>query len=170
MAVNNTVYVLDSNILIQAKAEYYKFSYCPGFWDLIMDSHYKGKVESIESVRKELLNGNDELAQWIKKVPKPFFIAPDKDTFKNLTSVSQWVDQQKKYKPADVTKFLSGADPILIAHCMNRPDRVLVSQETIVAKESSKVTIPNVAQQFGVSVINTFEFLDRVNYQLVLKK
>lgn len=57
-------YLLDANVLIQAKNTHYGFDFCPGFWDWIDAANRNQRVFGIEKVRDELLGGADELAQW----------------------------------------------------------------------------------------------------------
>lgn len=57
-------YVLDTNILIEAKDAYYTFDVCPGFWDWLITQNRDGVVYSVPAVNDELQRGNDELSRW----------------------------------------------------------------------------------------------------------
>ena len=48
------VYVVDSDVLITAKNLYYAFDICPGFWRCLLHHHRRGRVFSIDPVRREL--------------------------------------------------------------------------------------------------------------------
>lgn len=66
-------FVIDSNVFINSKNFYYNFGYCKIFWDLLLELHKKGLVYSINSVKNELKNGNDEIVDWINnEVPSSF--------------------------------------------------------------------------------------------------
>ena len=58
------MYLVDSNVLIEAKNRYYAFDNAPGFWEWLERAHRAGRVFSIEKVEEELLRGDDELAKW----------------------------------------------------------------------------------------------------------
>ncbi|SES92652.1 protein of unknown function [Thorsellia anophelis DSM 18579] len=60
-------YLIDSNIFIQSKNFEYRFEYCRIFWDLLVKLHEKGIVYSINAVKEELLQKDDDLSDWIKK-------------------------------------------------------------------------------------------------------
>jgi len=60
-------YLLDSNVFIRAKNDYYGFDICPAFWDWIEQAHGSGVVYSVEAVYDELVAGDDELVAG----PKP---------------------------------------------------------------------------------------------------
>lgn len=68
-------YLLDSNIFIQAKNEYYGFDLCPGFWEWLEQQNAAGKVFSIDRVQEELVSYADALSQWAKKQGHVFFLA-----------------------------------------------------------------------------------------------
>lgn len=60
------MYLVDANVLIEAKNRYYAFDIAPGFWAWLEGAHAAGEVGSIETVHKELVSGNDELADWAR--------------------------------------------------------------------------------------------------------
>ncbi|HQE16557.1 MAG TPA: DUF4411 family protein [Mycobacterium sp.] len=60
------MYLVDANVLIEAKNRYYAFDIAPGFWEWLEGAHATGEVGSIEAVRSELVGGNDELSEWAK--------------------------------------------------------------------------------------------------------
>lgn len=51
------MFLIDANILIEAKNRYYAFDIAPGFWVWLNQAHQVGVVCSIEAVRDELLEG-----------------------------------------------------------------------------------------------------------------
>jgi hypothetical protein len=69
-------YLLDANVFIQAKNLHYGFDFCPAFWDWIDQAHAKGAVYSVDSVRTELIAGNDDLADWANQRTDGFFCPP----------------------------------------------------------------------------------------------
>ncbi len=66
------MFLIDANILIEAKNRYYAFDLAPGFWDWLEGAYRQDLVCSIEAVRDELLQGNDELAEWTRANPGLF--------------------------------------------------------------------------------------------------
>lgn len=53
------MYLIDTNVLVEAKNRYYAFDIAPGFWAWLQQAHQQSHVCSIEPVRDELLIGND---------------------------------------------------------------------------------------------------------------
>ncbi|HEU4970946.1 MAG TPA: DUF4411 family protein, partial [Gaiellaceae bacterium] len=83
-------YLVDSDVLIQAKNRHYPFDVCPGFWDWLDSAHKAGTIFSVAKVHDELCDGADELAEWAK-ARDSFFLDPDDDVLASMTDVAQWV-------------------------------------------------------------------------------
>lgn len=63
-------YLLDANVLMEAKRRYYRFGLCPGFRECIAWQHKQGALLSIDRIRKEIDQGTDDLTEWVKR-PHP---------------------------------------------------------------------------------------------------
>ena len=85
-------YLLDTNIFIEAKNYYYKFSFCPAFWDWLIKKNEKKEVLSVEEVYNEMKDGEDDLSEWIKE-KKNFFLKPNQEVFTCLGVVSNYIEQ-----------------------------------------------------------------------------
>ncbi|EPH03489.1 hypothetical protein HMPREF1531_01552 [Propionibacterium sp. oral taxon 192 str. F0372] len=51
------MYLVDANVLIEAKNRYSAFDIAPGFWKWLDQAHLRGTVFSIERVGEELGHG-----------------------------------------------------------------------------------------------------------------
>lgn len=161
-------YLMDSNALIQAKNQFYRFTFCPGFWDWVATEHAKGALCSIEKVKAELEDGQDELANWAAKViPAPFFVRPTAQVVTTQAVVSQWVNAQPIYSPHEKAKFLSKADPWLVAEAIQNKHQIITFEEQVPAN-STKVKIPNVATNFGVKTLNLYDVIEASGARLRL--
>lgn len=159
-------YLLDSNIFIQAKNEYYGFDLCPGFWDWLEQQNAAGKVFSIDRVQAELISYADTLSQWAKKQGNVFFLALDQASIQEMTTVSTWV-QNAPHRPDAKSVFLAGADPFLIAYAKAH-NHTVVSHEIHVEAERRKLKIPAVCRGLNVPCIRTFEMLRQEGATFVL--
>ena len=70
-------YLLDANVLIQAKNLHYGFDFCPAFWDWLIENNIAKRVFSVEKVGDEINAGDDELADWALNRGAGFFLKPD---------------------------------------------------------------------------------------------
>lgn len=147
-------FVLDSNILIQAKNEYYAFDICPGFWELLEREAAAGNLLSIEQVFDEIQDGKDELAEWVA------------GRREQVSEVSQWV-MSADYKDAAKRDFLANADPFIIAFAKAN-GHIVASHEVHIEGERRKVKIPTVCSALGVECVRTFDMLRALGAKFVL--
>lgn len=161
-------YLMDSNSFIQSKNLFYRFSFCPGFWDWIAGQYGAGVLFSVEQIETELKDGNDELADWVENsAPEGFFVAPSEQVATTQAVVSRWVSAQPTFSAAEKARFLGKADPWLIAEAIANGHEVITFEE-LVPSNSSKVKIPNVANNFGVNCVSLFDVLEQSGVQLKL--
>ena len=52
------MFIVDANVLIEAKNRYYSFDIAPGFWHWLEKACSRGVVCSIERIPEELLQGS----------------------------------------------------------------------------------------------------------------
>lgn len=166
-----TLYLLDTNVFIQAKRNHYGFDFCPAFWDWLVQQNRAGSVASIEKVADELRVGGDDLAAWAEERGDDFFLRPDDDVEAVLTTVSDWV-ANAGYESAAAATFLQVADYWLVAHALAH-DCVVVTHETRREKTRrentiGKVKIPNVCDGLSVRWADPYDMLRREQARFVL--
>lgn len=159
-------YLLDANAFIQAKNHFYRFSFCPAFWEWIVLEHAKLSLFSVQRVETELRIVRDELSAWVAQdIPAGFFLAPTAEVATAQGVVARWVNAQPSYAPAEKARFLGKADPWLIAEAIEH-DHEIVTFEERVPSNSSKVKIPNVAANFGIRCISLYDVLEGSGVQM----
>jgi hypothetical protein len=161
-------FVLDADSMVRSKREHYAFDFCPGFWDALLQGFKENRLGSIVPIRREILRGKDALADWVKdEVPKEFFEAVDTGPVQQIyAEIIQWVQDQTNYSTAAKQKFVSGADPWLVAFSKAN-NREIVTYE-VSAPESKAIKLPDVAHQFKVKCIRPYVMLRRLQIKLEL--
>ncbi len=158
-------YLLDSNVLITAKRVHYGFDFCPGFWDWIIAQHRAGQVYSIERVHDELKEQQDDLAAWVKTLPKTFFVSPDAGTVAHFTAVSAWASNQNYRTPA-INEFLQTADYHLVAQARQGGHTVVTYE--VPGGSVNRVKIPDACLGLGLGCVLPHEMLRRGRAVFVL--
>lgn len=157
-------FCLDSNILIQAKNGPYPFDIFPSFWKWLNEQFESGTIYSSIFVYEEMVKYDDQLAEWVG-ARKEYFIEPDEQVQEKFAQVINYV-QQNNRSEADAEKFLSGADPWVIAHVLVGTDQI-VTHEKRVPEHSKKIKIPNVCEVFGAATcIDTYQLMRKLKAQL----
>lgn len=161
-------YLLDSNTFIEAKNRYYNMTVCPAYWQWILLKFGSDDVASISMVGKELEDGNDELAEWAKANPNLFALVDDEQTQECFAKVANYVAEKSGVmKLGAAAEFLAGADPWLIAKAMVT-GAIVVTHEVLNHETKKKFLIPNICEEFGVSWMNTFDMLLKLEARFVL--
>ena len=151
------MFLVDSNILIEAKNRYYAFDIAPGFWTWLEYAHQQGSVCSIEAVRDEILEGDDELAEWAER-NAGFFKPIDQPTTSHFTTLSAWATS-RDYSAEAIAAFTGNhADFLLVAYaCEHR--LTVVTHERSRPHSNKRILIPDACLEMGVDTVDTFQML-----------
>ena len=152
------MYVVDSNVFMQAANTYYAFDLVPAFWDWL-ETRIGTDIFTITAVKEEILAQNDQLANWFASVDDPKWVLPvdDEHTQLQMPKITQHcVDYG--YKLPGITKFLSGADPWVIA-CARAKGWIVVTHEESNPDTKKRVKIPDVCNNLDVQHMMAFEML-----------
>lgn len=160
------MYLVDANVLIEAKNRYYAFDIAPGFWAWLDHAHARGTVFSIERVGEELRHGDDELAEWAK-THRSFFYPIDQPTTSFFTRLSAWA-QSRNFTQAALDEFSADAADYLLVAFAAAHTCTVVTHETAGSGSRKRVKIPDACQALDVTWVNTFEMLRRTGVILEL--
>ena len=139
-------YWLDSDILIAAKRTHYSFRRVPTFWTMLETKAAEGILSCPFMVFVELIQYEDELAEWAKKrKDTPLFTDPSSSVQLKFNEIADWIDAQ--FQPRRVAEVLKGADAWLVAYASALGGSV-VTAETEVGIGAKKVKIPNLCKEF----------------------
>lgn len=160
-------YILDSDVFIDAKNRYYGFDFAPAFWEWLVRKNDEGCIFSVEDVRNELEEGNDELCDWIRGLGNRFFLPPTDQMVNAERVVSDWVQMpEQQYLPRAVADFLDCADLHVVAYARALNYTVVTLEK--IENTRKKVKVPNVCNGLNIECINTFQMLRREQPRFVL--
>lgn len=160
-------YLLDSNVFIEAKNAYYGFDFVPAFWEWLDAEHTNGNVFSIDHVRDELLEGQDELAGWAKARGPEFFLPLDEPVLPSLATIATWA-RSGHYEQIAVNAFLQDTDYYLVAHAHAHAFEVVTLE--VPANSTKKIKIPDACIAHQVKTVNTFHVLRSLNARFILRQ
>jgi predicted nucleic acid-binding protein len=150
------MYLLDTNVFIEAKNRYYAFDLAPGFWGWLERDAAAGVIGSIEQVREEIVAAEDELALWAHD-HRDLFAQPDARTVGALVELAGWA-AAGRFTRAAVDEFLSVADCFLVAHAAAH-GHIVVTHEGFQADARRRILIPNACRALGMPYCDTFAVL-----------
>ncbi|WP_287903751.1 DUF4411 family protein [Arthrobacter sp.] len=161
------MYLLDANILIEAKNRYYAFDIAPGFWTWLERAHAGRLACSIDAVRDELVVGNDELAVWAKNHPS-FFRTIDQGTIRHFAPLTRWA-ASRDFTPAALAAFAGDAADYLLVAYAKEHEHVVVTHERPNAHSKARVLIPDACLGLGVEFSDPFKMLRATGAELHLQ-
>ena len=153
------VYVVDSNFFIQAHRATYPLDIATSFWNKVRELANNENIISIDKVKSELYDKNDELEFWCKNnLPNNFF-ADSSTSLAEYGRISSWATSRSNhYMPNAINEFLNvdEADAFLVAFTLaDLNNRILVTQEISNPYQKNKIKIPEPCNEFGVTFVNT---------------
>lgn len=160
------MFILDSNVFIEAKNRYYGFDFAPGFWDWLECTQQQSQICSLEAVRKELEARQDELSKWAVR-NKPLFRKLDQKSAGVFPALTSWAKGQN-YSQSAIAKFANNyADYELIAYAKAHP-LVLGTHDKSGPNSRTSIKIPDACRAMGVKVVDTFQMLRSASARLIL--
>ena len=160
-------YLLDSNVIIEAKRRYYAFNISPGFWDALVVHAENSIIKSIDRIKTfELQEGHvdDELKIWANTI-----ISSEEDVLLKYAEVMAWVNSQPRFFPFAIAEFASSVDGWLIAYAKAK-ELILVTHEGRRPESKRNVMIPDVCDAMGVRCVDTFQMLQALHTQFILRR
>lgn len=152
------MFLLDTNVFVEAYQRYYAPDLCPGFWECLSYHARQRHLSSIDKVQAEIREG-DALSRWIRDAPDEMFVSSADpavaDTFKAMMT---WVQRNPRFLPRAKSEFAVVADGWLAAYAKVH-DAVVVTHEATSPNVKRRVPLPNVCDQFGVVTRDTFAML-----------
>ena len=67
-------YLLDTNFFLDSSLRYYQNDFFPDFWRWLRYAAQNPSIKTIKKVKEELNRKNDFISDFIKGMPKSFFI------------------------------------------------------------------------------------------------
>lgn len=153
-------HLLDANPFIEAKNRYYAFDVCPGFWMSLIARHATKRIFSIDRIKGELAEQDDEIREWVEnKVPDTFFKkTQDQAVVRKFQDMVNWVYSQSQFMDAAKAEFASVADGWVVAYAAVN-GLTVVTHEQYAPDVKREVKMPNVCIEFEVEYTDTFAML-----------
>ena len=160
------MYVLDTNVFIDAANAYYAFDLAPGYGDFLVqlfDSHHAVSIKSVYDELGEAGDG-DPLKDWAR-ANKQHFVAPDSRVVACYQRVIAWA--KNNYDSPAVIEFQRVADSWIVAHALAN-GWVVVTHEKSAPRSKRRIKIPDACAALGVECLNPFMMLRDMGMSLAL--
>lgn len=159
-------YIVDSNIFITAHRQIYPFDIAPSFWEKLAEKALD-KIIIIEAVQKEILKGQDLLAEWYEREKDKFIVLgiPNQEVIKAYQKIITSINDNEQYKSSAKEEFASLTDSWLCAYGLAYAEKI-VTLEKYDAEIKNKIKIPNVCKEFDIEYIDLLQFMRELGIKL----
>lgn len=156
-----SLYVVDSNFFIEAHRATYPLDVFHSYWTKVAELAQRGKIISIDKVKAEIFDHQDELKKWCESnLPEDFF-KDSSGLIAEYKRVAWWAQSRKsQYKEIAISEFLDAdnADAWLVTYALaDTRNRVVVTREISQPDAKRKIKIPDACQPFSVSFASPIE-------------
>ena len=164
---NESKYLPDTNVIIQAFEKCYNPDFTITFWKHLAQQSKSGTIRSIDRVRNEIDENNTFLANWAKNDFVHWEDTYANETLNMYKKLIDWSEKHPQFLPTAKSRFkdTDSADPRLVAHAL-ATKCIVVTEEVYSRDTKKKIPIPNVCKEFDITYMNTFEMMRRLNIKL----
>lgn len=150
------MYLLDSNVFINASRLYYAPTIAPTFWEWLKEQHEQGNLASIAEVHKEIDDGETgHLKTWAAELPSSFWLRSD-DATASMAQLTAWVDSPERgYRREAREEFLRIADYYLVAQA-HAGKHTVVTFELPAPNSKRRILIPDACIAMNVAYKEPF--------------
>jgi len=169
------LYVLDANVLITARDQYYGFNMVPEFWAWLLHHAEAGTVKLPWEVIEEVSSGSDQkkgrdpLLSWVSDKDNRRKLDLGEATFEHVSRVLD-IGYSPDLTPEQVA--IKQGDAFVLAHALVDPaGRCVVSNEVSQPRKAShNRKLPDAARALNIRCINTFEFVREMKFCTMWKQ
>lgn len=154
-----TPYLLDTNFFIQSHRTGNPLDVAESFWKKVKALAESKKIASIDKVKKEIYDSEDELKAWCAANLANDFFRDSSSVLNSYSQIAAWaVSKSAQYKPQALNIFLDAdeADAWLVAYAFEQKLKV-VTNEVSAPYSKNSIKIPDVCIAFGVPFLNPME-------------
>ena len=152
-----SVFVVDSNFFIQAHRVVYPLDVVVSFWKVLGKLANDGIIISIDKVKNEIYQNNDELKTWCQEYLPDDFFRSTEESIEQYSKVVEWtMSRSGHFQQKAIDEFMDSdeADAWIISYCLKHK-YMLITHEVSEPGRKSKIKIPEPCNSLGVSYIDT---------------
>lgn len=159
-----TKYIIDSSCFIEASRVHNPLDVALSFWNEIKKLAEQGRIFSIDKVKDELIQGNDELSSWVtSSIPSSFFLdTTDTDVINAYAKLMRWSSSSTQYTPAAKAEFATStiADAFLASYAATNADEyVVVTNEESNPDSKRRIKLPDACDYVNVRCVRIMQML-----------
>ncbi len=162
-----SVFVVDSNFFIQAHRVVYPLDVVVSFWETLRQLANDGVIISIDKVKNEIYQNNDELKAWCQEyLPNDFFKSSETSIVEYGKVVAWTMSKSNHFLAKAIDEFLDSneADAWIVSYCLKH-EHLLITYESSQPGRKNKIKIPEPCNSLGVTYLDTIAMFRQLGIQ-----
>lgn len=162
------MYLIDANVLITAKNQYYPLDRIPQFWDWLIEMGDAGEIKMPREIHDEVSQGEDPLAIWARGADTKSALILDEEP--DLALVQRVLaDGYQSADPrfSDISLENIQRDAFLVAYGLIANERIVVTKEVSARRSRlGKTKLPDACDDCGVPWHDDFRMHRELDFNL----
>jgi Domain of unknown function (DUF4411) len=154
------MFLLDSNVFIFAKRDYYPFDRVPEFWDWLLHHADRGNVKIPPHIFDELQGHDDELSLWLREHREQLIYEADDLDTRVGDVLACYCDDPTE---AELEKL--GADPFLVAAGLHVGCDIVSKEASKPAAQRANKKVPDICKTMGLRCINDHALIRELDFR-----
>ena len=161
------LYILDSNVLIDANRDYYPYDRVPEFWNWLLHHCRRGHVKIPVEIFNEVVpvgsRRKDRLTKWMKDNRSDVIL----DEIARRTLIDRIIRSEYTSDPTATEVEKMGQDPCLLSYAYRYSDErtVVTTERPRPSAHGANRKIPDVCKRLNLKCIHTYEFIRELNFR-----
>lgn len=159
------VFIIDTNVFIQAHRMTYPMDIVPGFWKKMAELAEREIIISIDKVKNEIYKNDDELKTWSKANLPAKFWHNSAYAVTNYKQLAEWAAKQtQRYTPAAIQEFLDAdvADAFVLAFALSKSETYQIVTYEVESNKKGRIKIPDTCKAFQIEYLNPIEMFRKI--------
>lgn len=161
------IYLLDADVLINAERDYYPRTRVPEFWEWLLHHAERGTIKTLRRISSGLKQQpakdrpEDPLSEWIRAHEGSLLIEPPD----RAMVLRVWTQGYQQGASALDLPSVDDDAFLIAAALTDRAERTVVTMEKRSTKKGLNRRIPQVCDVVGVTCIDTFQFIRKLDFR-----
>lgn len=154
------MYLLDANVFIFAKRDYYPLDRVPEYWDWLLHHGEQGNLKIPLHIYDELQGHDDELQRWLKEHHDVMVLNGDDLDSRVGDVLACYCDDITE---AELEKL--GADPFLVAAGLHIGSDIVSKEGSKPSAQRANKKVPDICKTLGLRCINDHALIRELDFR-----
>jgi len=154
------MYLLDANVFIFAKRDYYPFDRVPEYWEWLLHNAHNDQLKVPQQIWDELQDQDDDLRGWIRANKDDLIFAEEGYDGRLPQVLERYAANLTEVEIEQI-----GADPFLIAAALEYGCEVVSKETSKPGARGANRKVPDICSELGIRCINDHQLIRVLDFR-----